>query len=100
MTTTLINPANNRPCEFVASERGYVALRQDYVTPQVRWFPIAAVSPHLTDMLYTVQPDPRTADNIIALTEILNTRDPERQKSRDLYTYQLYCDIADELTAA
>lgn len=45
------------------------------------------------------QPDPCTMDNIIALTEILNTRDPERQKSRDLYTYQLYCEIADVLAA-
>ena len=43
MTTLLISPANNQPCEFVASERGFVALRCDYISPQVRWFPIEAI---------------------------------------------------------
>lgn len=57
------------------------------------------VDRRLTGMLYTVEPDQRTLDNILALTEILNTRDPERQKSRDLYIYQLYCEIADTVAA-
>lgn len=41
--TTLISPANNRPCEFVVARDGFVCLRQDYVTPQVRWFTLAAI---------------------------------------------------------
>jgi hypothetical protein len=41
--TTLLSPANKQPCEFVASLRGYVALRQDYVSPQVRWFTLTAI---------------------------------------------------------
>ena len=42
--TTLINPANNQPCEFVASERGYVALRLTCtVTPAIQWFTLAAI---------------------------------------------------------
>ena len=58
------------------------------------------VDPRLTGMMYDQpQPDLRTLDNILALTEVLGSRDPERQKSRDLYTYQLYCDIADTVAA-
>lgn len=97
--TTLLHPITRQPCAFVASSRGYVALRCDYVSPQVRWFKQSDVSPHLTDMVYTVEPDPRTMDNIIALTEILNSRDAERQKSRDLYIYALTCEIEDALVA-
>jgi hypothetical protein len=41
--TTLISPANKQPCEFVAARDGFVCLRQDYVSPQVRWFPIEAI---------------------------------------------------------
>lgn len=32
---------------------------------------------------------PYMQDNILALAEVLNTRSPERQKSRDLYVYEL-----------
>jgi hypothetical protein len=98
---TLNHPVTRQPCEFVASLRGHVALRLACtVSPSVQWFKQSDVSPHLTDMVYTVEPDPRTMDNVIALTEILNTRNPERQAERDLYTYQLYCAIADEVEAA
>lgn len=48
MTTQLISPANKRPCAFVACERGHICLRQDYVSPQVRWFTqsdVEAVNP-------------------------------------------------------
>lgn len=38
MTALLNHPVTKHPCAFVASERGHVALRCDYVTPQVRWF--------------------------------------------------------------
>ena len=41
--THLIHPITKQPCEFVASERGYVALRCDYVSPQVRWFTLAQI---------------------------------------------------------
>lgn len=41
--TTLISPANGRPCAFVASSRGYIQLRCDYVTPQTRWFSLAQI---------------------------------------------------------
>lgn len=36
----LISPANGQPCAFVACERGMVAIRCDYVTRQIRWFPL------------------------------------------------------------
>lgn len=63
--------------------------------------PVAEVAdPRLTGMDYCYpMPDPRTTDNITALTEILNSRDPERQKSRDLYTDDLYWQIAQAVAA-
>jgi hypothetical protein len=42
--TTLINPATKQPCEFVASVRGYVALRLTCtVSPAVQWFSLAQI---------------------------------------------------------
>lgn len=67
--TTLINPANNQPCEFVASQCGYIALRLTCtVTPAIQWFTQAAIEaanpvhtcehdPRLTGMVYD-QPQP------------------------------------------
>ncbi len=42
---------------------------------------------------------PYMLDHILALTEILNSRPEERQKSRDLYVYELGYQIADALAA-
>lgn len=39
----LISPANKQPCEFVAAKDGFICLRMDYVTPQVRWFTLTAI---------------------------------------------------------
>lgn len=52
---------------------------------------------------YTCEPPPLTLlqlDYMDALTEILNSRNPARQASRDLYTKALYDAISDELEAA
>jgi hypothetical protein len=35
---TLLHPITRQPCEFVASLRGMVAIRCNYVSRQVRWF--------------------------------------------------------------
>ncbi len=43
MTALLNHPTTKQPCAFVASLRGHIALRCDYVTPQVRWFKQSAV---------------------------------------------------------
>lgn len=83
---------------------------------QLRWFDLSqlceVVSPFETGLLYTCaeppiiytcEPPPLTLlqrDYLDAMTEILNTRDTVRQKSRDLYITELYDAIADELEAA
>jgi hypothetical protein len=42
--TTLLSPANKQPCAFVASLRGYVALRLPCtVSPAVQWFKLAQI---------------------------------------------------------
>lgn len=48
---------------------------------------------------YTCAIPQRIADNILALTEILNSRPSERQKSRDLYVYELGYKIQDALAS-
>ncbi len=44
--------------------------------------------------------DARETDNVLALVEVLSNRNPARQVSRDMYVYELQCDIADALEAA
>lgn len=38
--TSLIHPVTRQPCALVDCERGMVAIRCDYVSRQVRWFPL------------------------------------------------------------
>lgn len=55
--TTLLHPQTHQPCAFVASQRGYIQLRCDYVTPQTRWFSQAAIE--AANPVYTCEHDPR-----------------------------------------
>jgi hypothetical protein len=42
--TTLLHPITRQPCEFVASVRGYVALRITCtVSPAIQWFTLAQI---------------------------------------------------------
>jgi hypothetical protein len=42
--TTLLHPITRQPCEFVASLRGYVALRLTCtVSPAIQWFSLAQI---------------------------------------------------------
>lgn len=42
--TNLINPLTRQPCEYVRTERGYVALRLSCtVTPAIQWFTLAQI---------------------------------------------------------
>jgi hypothetical protein len=63
--TTLINPANGLPAEFVRSERGYIALDTTQITRAIRWFPLSAIeaaNPPATCaepvLVYTCEPPP------------------------------------------
>lgn len=59
--------------------------------------------PQPAPITYTCEPPPLTLlqrDYLDAMTEVFNTRNTERQKSRDLYITELYDAIADELEAA
>lgn len=101
----------------------------DTVTPAVRWYSLASVvavngraqvaeacktpeTPRHTvkaiDMGYEFGCTPplwlveylrRQLDNLDALTEILNTRKPERYIPRDFYVTDLYAEIQDALAA-
>lgn len=102
-------PRYKAPCTIV-----WVCLQVG--DKQLRWFDLSqlreVVSPFETGLLYTCaeppitytcQPPPLTLlqrDYLDALTEVFNTRNTERQKSRDLYITELYDAIADELEAA
>lgn len=110
MNVKLIRPDNGQHSDFREYRDGMIALDTTCVTSAMRWFTMQAVqvcnpTAYLlaafdSGLLYTVpEPDQRTMDNVMAFTEVMNSRNPERQASRDLYTYQLYCEIADEVAA-
>lgn len=120
---------NRTPRAVVKTAPGMIALDYTCVSPAVRWFTVeslAAVNDRAAvaqackapvaqrhtvqavdmDMVFTCPvPDytpelpPYMKDHIQALTEILNTRNPERQASRDLYVYELGYEIAEALAA-
>lgn len=124
--TTLRAPGHNpTPRAVVRVESGRIALDMTCVTPAIRWYTLgeleavngraaiaaACKTPEANDsgLMYD-QPQPLApiqgcalppymADNILALTEILNTRNPERQASRDLYVYELGYQIAEAVAA-
>ncbi len=50
-------------------------------------------TPFMTRMEFTCELPPHMHDNILALTEVLNSRNPERQASRDLYKDWLQFEI-------
>lgn len=98
IVTYLNQPYHVDPCSLLL--RGDDFYARITLAARVPMTVYVKVDPCLTGMMYDQpQPDLRTLDNILALTEVLGSRDPERQKSRDLYTYQLYCDIADTVAA-
>lgn len=113
----LIRPDNKQSAEVMQVSIGRIALDTTCITPAVRCFPLAELAAvngmdavaqacKTPEPVYTCEP-PLTIveygrqkiDNVLALTEVLNGRDVERQKSRDLYVYELSYQILDAIGA-
>lgn len=110
---------NPTPRAVLRMDRGRVLLDMSAIAPASRWFTVAELQavngvealalgwklptpfdsglvydfPRPLEPLQGCELPPHFMDNIIALTEILNSRPSERQKSRDLYVDDLYDQI-------